>query len=496
MNGNGRQYNSDGRMIFGMTRSEKRANNILGVVQGPEERIRKYRSKKLKEVQDYLDGVQYNHLPTWSDCQKKDDFTPVRSRKPRIIFPFSRVYQDKVASKLIGSSSFPKFNIEDDPEAEYFSKIVMESSFFPAKMLSVAKDLVSYTSAFCRFKMVDGELVLERYCPNYCYPTFDSTGELEMVEIKYVYDTGELKKDGSQLYKWFKISLGKFSDIVYSNPDYSADSNPDFEEVQKVDHNLGFVQGEWFRFGSNEHSPDGENDPMTCTMKGFIDAFNYSLSQSDSAASYGMDPQLVIKGMTEDEVDSFIKSTSKAWLMGREGSAEHLEVGGSGITAAGVLRDELYTKSQHASRIVLLDPEKIVGSAQSGKAMEVLHGPLVELINELRPWMEKSMVNLLKKMIVTILSYTNQGFETSYTMPPGWTPKSLEFQTKWPPIFELTTQDMQQLLMLAVQGANANIVSRYSALKWLQSKGIDFGVEDLEAEQQLVATQPRFSTFF
>jgi hypothetical protein len=80
--------------------------------------------------------------------------------------------------------------------------------------------------------------------------------------------------------------------------------------------------------------------------------------------------------------------------------------------------------------------------------------------------------------------------------PEGWMPDSLDVSAQWPPIFEMTIQDMQQTLMLAVQAANNNIVSRYSALKWLQAKGLDFGVEDLEAEQQMINSQQRFSTFF
>jgi hypothetical protein len=496
MNGKGKQYNIGERTFFGKSRSEKRANNILGVIQPGSSKARN-RSSKLDKVYNYLNSVQYDHLAEWKDsCE---DFIPLHKRKPSIIFPFAKIFQDRVGTKLCGKSSFPKFQVSDDPQTEFFLDVVQKSVHFQSKMLEVGKLLVSYTSAFCRVKMVDGFLRLEVYNPNYCYPSFDAANNLESIEIKYVYETDDLDPGtGKKICKWFKLELNKQSDILYDNPEYNPDSQaePEFEVIEKADHGLGFVQGEWFRWGENLHGADGSDDPMVCQIQGFIDALNYNISQRYSAAGYGMEPQLVISGMTEDEVENLIKSSSRGWIMGREGKAEFLEVGGSGVETGKNVSDDLLKLAQHAARIVLLDPEKMVASAQSGKAMEVMHGPMTELINELRPWVEKGMVALSQKMVAIILAYTQQGYQTVYMTPEGWMPDSLDVSAQWPPIFEMTIQDMQQTLMLAVQAANNNIVSRYSALKWLQAKGLDFGVEDLEAEQQMINSQQRFSTFF
>jgi hypothetical protein len=498
MNGNGKEYvRSDGSRFFGMSRSQKRSENILGVIQGGQSKY-KNRSHRLDQVHKYIHSTQYDHLPEWSEsCDVGESFRPALKRKPSIIFPFAKVFQDRVATKLSGKSSFPKFQIAEDQETEFFLDIVTRSVSFSSKMLEVAKDLVSYTSAFCRIKMVDGILRLEDYNSNYCYPQFDAAGNLESVEIKYVYETDEMDKStGKMICRWYKLELGKQSDILYDNPEYKADADPVFTPVETVEHNLGFVQGEWFKWGDDLHSPDGNDEPVVCQISGFIDAINYNLSQRNHAAGYGMEPQLTITGMTEDEMEDFIKSSSRAWVMGREGKAEFLEVAGSGIERGKVVSDDLLKFAQHAARIVFLDPEKMVAGAQSGKAMEVMHQPMIELINELRPWMEKGMISLLQKMVMIIVSYQMQGYETMYQTPQGWMPKNLDITAQWPPVFEMTIQDMQQTLMLAVQASNANIISRYSALKWLGSRGLDFGVEDLEAEQQLINTQQRFSTFF
>lgn len=497
MNGSGKQYINDGRSFFGLSRSEKKDQNILGYVSNPAEKSKKYRSEKLEKVSKYLAGTQYNGLHDWDSSNDPENHVPLFKRKPKIIYPFLKVLSERVASKLVGGSTFPKMKIEQDPEAEYFANLIIEGGFVKPRILDAIKKFVPYNSVFVRYKIADGILKIENYCSNYCYPQFSPNGNLESIEIKYVYDSGEVSPSGAKIEKWFKLYLSTETDILYDNPIYDKNSTiePNFQEVSRVDHGIGFVQGEWFSNGESLYSPDG-GDPVISDIFGFIDAINYNLSQTVSATNYGLDPQLIISGMDEDEVDTLIKSSAKGWVMGRDGQAQFLEVSGSGVKTAIETNADLFKRICDIARIVMLDPEKIVGSAQSGKAMEILHGPLVELINEMRPWIEKGLKSLMTKIIATVLFVRDQGMETQFYTPVGWNPSSLEFKVSWPPIFELTTQDKQQLVSLSIQASNANIISRDTALRWLQSQGVDFGVEDFELEQQKINTQQRFNTFF
>lgn len=503
MNGNGRQYITNGKRFFGLSRSEKRAVNNLGINQGSVFgglEGKHYRSKVLKQVDQYLNSTQYDGKRDWDDsCYDDESYVKLKDRKPKIIFPFAKVYRDRVSSKLVGASNFPKFQIEEDEETTFFiNKVVIPNSFFKAKMLGVGKDLVLRTSAFCRFYFSEGKLRLQKYNSNYCYPTFDDAGELESVEIKYIYETDEVDEyTGKNIRRWYKEELTKTSEILFDNPVYDENSNsdPEFEIVEQVDHNFGFVQGEWFRIGDNNHSPDGEENPIIHQMMEFIDCLNYNLSQSDQAVNYGTEPQLAISGIDQEEAENLIKSATKTWVLGREGKADFIEVSGSGIESAKKQRDDYMKLFQDIARIVFLDPEKAIGSAQSGKAMEVLHGPLVELINEIRPWIEKGMKKMIEKIVVSIIMLKSMGIETDYLIPDGWIPESLNLMASWPPIFELTTQDKQQIVSLAIQVSNANLASRDTMLRWIQNQGVDFGIEDYELEAQKVNTQQQFNTW-
>jgi hypothetical protein len=493
MNGNKKYINGE-RLFFGHSRSEKMAVNNLGITQDYNTR-KKYRSEKLKVVESYLDDSCYDGLHNW-DSSTKDNFIPISKRKPKIIYPFAQVFSERLSSKLCGLSTFPKLTIEEDREADYFLQILINATYIKARLLSASKMFVLFNSVFVRFYLVNGIVKIESHNPNYCYPVFTDDGKLESIDIKYIYDSGETDEQGKPIYKWYRLSLSQTVDIEFDSPIYSEYSEPEFVEVSRNEHNLGFVQGEWFTFGESEQTPDGDREPFICKIKGFIDEINYNLSQTTQASKYGMEPQLVVTGLDSDELDSLIKSSASSWSLGREGDAKFLEVSGSGIEKGTEVRIDLFKRVQDIARVVMLDPDKIVGSAQSAKAMEVLHGPMVEIVNELRPWFEKYYIQLVEKIYTVVVMMNNMGFETQFTMPDGWIPTSMTMKCLWPPIFELTTQDKQQIVSLGIQASNANIISRDTALRWIQSQGVDFGVEDFELEQQKISGQERFNTFF
>jgi hypothetical protein len=494
---NGTRYSIGNRFFTGNSRSAKRAGNILGVNQDSGiSKKKNYRSEKLKIVEKYLDGCQYEGKTDWDTANKSENFIPVRDRKPRVIFPFAKILQDRLASKLVGKSTFPKFKIEEDEEADYFMGLLMVHSFFKAKMLDLAKEFVSYTSCFARFKIINGSLKIETHNSNYCYPEFDDSGELESVEIKYVYETDENDSAGKQIKKWYKAVLTKETDTLFDNPVFEENKEPEFQEVESINHGLGFVQGEWFKWGETTYDVDGNDYPLAYQLQGFMDAINYNLSQTEQSASYNLEPQLVLNGITSEQAEDLIKTSTKGWILGREGSATFLEASGNGIQRGKEVRDDLIKLASDCAKIVFLDPEKMVGSAQSGKAMEILHGPMVEMINEMRPWFEKSMVKLLQKLISVMVIMNQQGMELALTMPPKWVPSSLDIKCSWPPVFELTTQDKQQIVALALQASSGNIISRMTALKWIQEQGVDFGVDDLEAETAIINSQQQFNSFF
>ena len=218
----------------------------------------------------------------------------------------------------------------------------------------------------------------------------------------------------------------------------------------------------------------------------------YSLSQSDQAVGYNQDPQLIFKNMDEEDIEALIRSSQKGWNLGREGDASFVESNLGAVQTAMEIRDKMRLHVQDIVRVVLLDPEKVVGHAQSAKAMEVLHGPMVELINELRPIIEPKIIAFMTKMALTLLILQNRGSQIPITIPPGYKPKHLNIEINWPPIFQQTIQDLQQKVSMVSTATAANLISRETGTRYLAK---DFDVEDVDAEIQKINAQPILSPF-
>lgn len=483
-----------GRALTGRGRTQARIDNNLGIVPGGHVgRFLRCRSEKLDLLDKYLCSEQYDDLMPW-DAGDSETYIPIRARKPRCILNLGKMFCDRLASMLLGEQRFPQFRVEDDPDTEMFFKLVGKAANVELHAVHAVRKMLGLGSHFTRFFVVGATLKMEHYNSKHCYPEFDDEGELLQVEIRYVYtDPNDIDERGKPREKWFRMVLGQQTDVLFDNPHFEPSGTmPHFEEVARAEHGLGFVQGAWWRTREDKHSPDGDSLIGDEGIRQFIDAINYSLSQSDQGVAYAQEPQLAIKGMDVDEIDKLVKSSTKAWNLGRDGEAAFVEANLSGVERAMDLRDKMRQHVGDMTRVVLLDPEKIVGSAQSAKAMEVLHGPMVDFVTELRPIVEKTLTELLTKMAVTVMVLQQRGENEVITIPPGWEPKSMDLVPSWPPIFPMTMEDLQKKVSIGVQVANATIISRETVMQWVAK---DFGIENIEDEKAKLAAQPVINPF-
>lgn len=448
------------------------------------------RNEELDVLDAYYESEQYDNLTDWEEATKQStegEHVPVRDRKPRIIYALPKVLCEKVGSKLTGSSMFPKVTVEDDPEDTEFFRIIQKATGFRRHLVEPVRRTLSTGSCFVRFYLVEGSMMMEWYKSKYCYPKFDKKGELEELDIKYVYaDADDKDQNGKPKMKWYRLLLTKTQETLFDNPEYQpGNGNPTFTPVEVVSHDLGWVQGEWFSTAKEKHQPDGPS--IYGEILEFIDDMNYSLSQSSQAIGYNQEPQLGLKGVDEDEMESLVRSSTKAWGLGKEGAAQFIESTMKGVEVAEENRGSNRNKMLDVVRVVMHDPEKIVGSASSGKALEILHGPLVELVDDLRTILEPCIVNLLVKMALTMVELTASGEEIDLEIPKGFTPDSVDITLQWPAIFPLTLDDISKKATSAQALAMGNIVSRESLTRWLAP---DLGIENVEEELQKIASQP------
>lgn len=468
------------------SRLQLHAQNNLGVIMKSQGSGAKVRNDTLELFDAYYENRQYDNLTDWNEAMKSEEFVPIRDRKPRVVFNVAKVLVDKVTSKLVGTSVFPKFTIEDDPEDTDFLRMVQKVTRFRKHLLEPIRRSLISGSCFVRFFFIDGTPKMEHYLGKYCYPKFDALGELDSLEVKYVYeDPDDKDSQGRPLFKWYRLVLSKSADILYDNPEYKeGNSEPKFTVVEQNDHNLGWVQGEWLRPAEFKFDPDGSS--LFGDILDFIDDVNYSLSQSSQAVSYNQEPQLTVNGVDEDELAELINSSEKAWDLGREGEAKFVESTMKGTEEAREVRKEARQFMLEVVRVVISDPDKMAASAQSGRALEILNAPLVELIDELRTIYEPQIVNLLVKLSMTFVTLGIQGADLAIEMPPQYKPVSLDISVHWPAIFPPTIDDIAKKVSAVVQASQGHIISHETGTRWIAQ---DFGVEDIDEEVKKIQNE-------
>lgn len=475
------------------SRTQRRADQNLGVISPHGKISLEFRSKKLRKYEDYFYNRQHDGKTPWHEAEAdQSQYVPINQRKPTIVFPLAEVITSRIASKLFGEDVFPKFMVEDDLEASAALQNMVRGLKLKSYCLDFTKLALALGSVFVRIKVLDEHLSLEHYSSNVCYPEFGADGELEALRVQYVYEDSTKVDEESQEPKkyWFSFLLTKKEDILYNNPEYKEGQPPEFKVVSKVEHDLGHVQGEWLKLTSDDLAIDGESKIKN--ILDLADSISYNLSMSDRATLYGIDPQLILRGMESSELEELIKSKEKSWTLGREGEASFLEIDGAGVVNAGEVELRLQRKAQEITKAIMHDPEKIIGAAQSGKAMEILNAPLLELITELRPMFGEFLQKLTKKILIMSRDMEVKN-AAKWKVPESLDIEELDLNLEWGEIFPPTVQDLGQLAAFYVQLTNGNILSRETALRKLAPY---IGIEDVDEEVKKIASQPQLGEMF
>ena len=474
-----------------LSRLKQFAKNHLGVIMVDQMAgyPNKYRKEDLDLLDQYYEGTQYDDLQEWQEASESEDYVSIRKRKPRVMVNLPKLVVDKVAAKLVGQSTFPSFVVEEDPDDTSFFATVVKGAKLRRNLIDPIKRLLVSGSVFVRYTLVGGQVKIEWANSKFCWPQFDAAGNLDTVEIKYIYeDQNDKDAQGNYKRKWYRLILTKTTDTLYDTPEYRENVEPQFTVVNQLHHELGWVQGEWLRTGINKFDPDGAGLFGDEGVRQFCDDINYSLSQSSQATSYGQDPQLTMQNVDQDEMDTLVKSSSRIWNLGREGVAEFVETELKAVEQAREGRNESRQLMFDVIRIVIHDPEKVSGNAQSGKALEILHAPLIELIDELRAMIEVELTALVIKIGLTCLVMAERGLETAIQAPAGYFPSSLDIMVQWPALFPATLEDIASMAQSAQLLSQAEVVSRETLTRWIASNTNI--IENVDEELTKIAAQP------
>jgi hypothetical protein len=222
------------------------------------------RYKRLEELERWVDGTQYNHLP----CSWFDDAVPLWERRPCVVYRAVSQAIESYVDLIFGETRFPAFTSrpgedEDDDEAG----LDEDASKLLDRFISKHHELSRF-STYCRDGLRaamgsgtavgihghrNGKPFADLIPAKWGTPALDGEGRVQALEIRYPYVDEYKNRFG----KWavrvliYRRVIDATSDVTF----LPAEANEDGREpnwtpdpTKSVSHNLGFCPVIWYPF--------------------------------------------------------------------------------------------------------------------------------------------------------------------------------------------------------------------------------------------------------
>jgi hypothetical protein len=456
--------------------------------QVPADRDMPTRAWNLTVLEKVLDGTIYDAL-TYQFHEEKTgagEYVKVSDRKPSIRCGLCRTVVDDSVALLFGEGRFPAIELADKGTRETLTRLFTEANL-PAVMTEAALR-GSVGSVVVLLRLLEGKVYFSALTTKFLTPSWkDSAPDvLERVTERYKVRGAVLAASGYAIAEpdlaaefWFQRVWDTNAETWFV-PQRVIDAGEGkplvVDTVRTTRHGLGFVPMVWIR-----NLPGGDETDGACTFRPAVETaieVDYQLSQAGRGLKYSSDPTLLIKEPASD--GPHVGGAANALVVSENGDAKLLEIGGTASAAVieyvRALR-EMALESIHGNRS---NADKI-SAAQSGRAMEMLHQPLIWIADRLRHSYGGGLLDLLK-MLCSLPRNFPLKFRDGTVVPPlaGTTGLSL----RWPAWFAQTEADRLAAAGTLATLVKAGIMSRETAAR------LTAQIHDLDAEDEVARLPP------
>jgi hypothetical protein len=446
------------------------------------------RTWRLAVLGRVLDGTIYDGLQHEFHDEKSDggEYIPLRKRRPSVRYNLCRLVVEDSIALLFGEGHFPTVDLADPKDRGALAEIIKESRL--PQVMASASLIGSTGSVAILMRVLRGRVFFCEMGTGFLTPTYDpeAPDTLASVTERYKVRGGILAAQGYAIPLdaqdadwWFQRVWDTTTESWYlpqSVSDAAAGKKPALDAGRTVRHGLGFVPMVWIR-----NLPGGDDVDGACTFRAAIDTqieIEYQLSQAGRGLKYSSDPLLLIKEPATSD-DQIVRSAGNALVVSEKGDAKMLEIGGTAadavISYVRALR-EMALESVHGNRS---SADKL-SAAQSGRALELMHQPLIWLADQLRTSYGENGVLPLARMVIEASRKMRLKVKGKDIAPFG---EDAYPTLRWPGWFAPTVSDQEQQATALSTSRRAGHISRETAVK---SIAATYDIEDVDAELQRI----------
>ena len=446
------------------------------------------RAWRIEVLRRVLDGTLYEVLPHPFHDERKagGEYIPLRDRRPCVRYALCRTVVEDSVSLLFGEGRFPTIDCADERTRELLHDLLIEAG--ANRVMIDAATRGSVGSVAILLRILHGRVFMEVLDTQYLTPVWDPEAPDKLLSVRERYKVRgpalraqgfDIREDELEADYWFAREWTADDETWFLPVRMTVGVEralPEIDPDRSVRHALGFVPLVWIR-----NLPGGDALDGWCTFRCAIDSqieIDYQLSQAGRGLKYSSDPTLLIKEPAAPDGE-IVKGAGNALVVSEKGDARLLEIGG---TASAAVLDyvrtlrELALESVHGNRS---NADK-VSAAQSGRAMEMLHQPLIWLADRLRiSYGQEGLLRLVRMIVAASQMYPIKVLGRSVRLSAA-APLSL----RWPEWFPPTGEDKQQAASTLATLRGAGLISRETAVK---DRAPVYDVEHVAAELARIA---------
>ncbi len=397
-----------------------------------------------------LDGSIYDTLPHGFHDERNGagEYVPLRDRAPSVRYGLCRLVVEDSVAFLFGEGRFPAVECEDRPTHEALARVLEDAR--ASEVFTEAALAGSVGSVAVRFRVLRGRVFLDAMPTVHLTPEHDPEAPDTLLAVREAYQVRgrdlaaagyAIKDDHLDAYHWFRREWTATHErwFIPQLEIDAQDGKPMREDAARtVQHGLGFVPVVWIR-----NLPGGAGVDGACTFRAAIETaieIDYQLSQGGRALKYAADPLLMIREPAGAEGGGeMVRSAGNALVVSEGGDAKLVEI--NGTASAAVIEycrhlRELALESVHGNRA---KADKL-GAAQSGRAMELLYAPLLNLADKLRTSYGGGLLEIARMVVRASALYplVLRDGERAGAMKRG-----AKLTLRWPSYFPPTQIDLQ-----------------------------------------------------
>lgn len=336
-------------------------------------------------------------------------YVPLKFRRPQSPYRLARVIVNSFTSLLFGVGRWPTLRVHGDADTEDFVRQLVKEAKLRTLMIRARNIGGSVGTVGLSWRFFEGKpkvrvhngkhLMVHSWVDREeCIP--------EHVSEIYTYSREEwdpTKRVFVKKWFWWRYDWTPMADVAFLECPFDTQQEPEWvvDEERSVIHNDGKCHFVWIQNlpeDDDDSGPDGQ--PDYAELYENFEALDTLKSVVVRGATLNLDPTVVLR--VDPDIISrtgIRKGSDQSLVVGTNGDARYMELGGQSITAGSELFMKMRSATLEVAQCVVPDPDQVGAGGTSSVALKVIYEPMLAKAEVLREQYGEGIRRLVEQML-------------------------------------------------------------------------------------------------